>query len=193
MICKILIASATFLLVTFNTGLGSCTEYRESKRSAKISILHDINKNDIDYDKVFKWCRKRASKKISDKDLWKILSEARKTPNPLLICSIISAESTFNKNAKSSEGARGLMQVMPLWIPELRKKKIGINHKNDLFDIRKNIIAGNYILLFYVKKTGSVRKGLNRYVNGSPVYVKKVISRYSELAKLTKYKTYAVN
>ena len=51
--------------------------------------------------------------------------------NPALIASVINAESSFNKHAKSSKGAVGLMQILPttaewiysqLYIDEFNKK-----------------------------------------------------------------------
>lgn len=63
--------------------------------------------------------------------------------DPLLIYSIIKAESNFNKDAKSSSGAKGLMQLMDATAEEIAYK---INEpliiKESLYDPEKNIKIG---------------------------------------------------
>ena len=71
-----------------------------------------------------------------------------------LMLSIACAESDFNPTAVSGVGARGLMQVMPLWVDGLEF----VNTKEDLFSIDLNIRAGAYILADYLEMFKGNRK-----------------------------------
>lgn len=59
--------------------------------------------------------------------------------DPLLIYAIIKAESDFNPEAKSHNGAKGLMQLMDKTAIELSKNK-----EVDLYDPETNIRLGTY-------------------------------------------------
>lgn len=63
-----------------------------------------------------------------------------------LIFAVIKKESTYNPNAVSKSGARGLMQIMP---SNLKWLKAAIGTSN-LFDPKQNIAAGVYILSGYL-------------------------------------------
>ncbi len=81
---------------------------------------------------------------------------------PELVLAVIDVESNFDRYAISSTSALGLMQVMPFWVPEL-----GYRDKNQLFDIRTNVLLGCRILKYYLEmEKGDLIKGLARY-NGS--------------------------
>lgn len=62
-----------------------------------------------------------------------------------LIPAVIQAESSGNPNAKSSVGARGLMQIMPDTAKEIAKKT-GLDYEKILTDPQTNIQAGSYYL-----------------------------------------------
>ncbi len=80
---------------------------------------------------------------------------------PELVLSLIQVESNFDRFAISSAGARGLMQVMPFWLEELKRPD------DDLFDIRTNIRFGCIILKHYMdRERGNHARALARY-NGS--------------------------
>jgi soluble lytic murein transglycosylase-like protein len=66
----------------------------------------------------------------------KIIEDAARSSgvSPQLVTAIIKVESNFNPRAVSSEGARGLMQLMPTTAEEL-----GVRNS---FDVRENINAG---------------------------------------------------
>lgn len=68
--------------------------------------------------------------------------------DPTLVASMINVESSYNENAISSKGARGLMQLMPTtakWVSE----KIGENYEDDyLFQNDYNIKIGCYYLSY---------------------------------------------
>lgn len=81
---------------------------------------------------------------------------------PELVLAVIDVESDFDRYAISSASALGLMQVMPFWVDEL-----GYDDKNELFDIRKNVLIGCQILKYYLEmEDGDLIRGLARY-NGS--------------------------
>ncbi|MGN1326884.1 MAG: lytic transglycosylase domain-containing protein [Clostridia bacterium] len=63
--------------------------------------------------------------------------------DPLLVFSIIKAESNFNKDAKSSSGAQGLMQLMETTATEIAEKiDVSILEKENLFNPETNIMIG---------------------------------------------------
>ncbi|MBI1911779.1 MAG: lytic transglycosylase domain-containing protein [Deltaproteobacteria bacterium] len=79
--------------------------------------------------------------------------------SPSLIVAVIKVESHGKLKAVSPRGARGLMQVMPLW-----RQELGI--KDDLFSIDTNIKAGCFILSYNIAKWG-YKEGILRYYRGS--------------------------
>ncbi len=61
----------------------------------------------------------------------------RQHADPLLVLSVINAESGFNPYARSAVGARGLMQIMPG-----TGRDLGVNNAGMLYDVETNIAAG---------------------------------------------------
>jgi len=94
---------------------------------------------------------------------------------PELVLAVIDVESGFDRYAISSASALGLMQVMPFWVAE-----VGREDKNELFDVRFNILLGCRILKYYLDmERGDLVGGLGRY-NGSygrRTYADRVIER----------------
>lgn len=92
--------------------------------------------------------------------------------SPSLVLAVIQVESRFNREAVSSAGARGLMQVMPFWL-----KEIGYPQDN-LFHVETNLRLGCTILRYYLDKAGGdVFDALAMY-NGSlgkPDYPERVL------------------
>jgi len=76
--------------------------------------------------------------------------------DPELLLAVISVESSFNKDAVSKNGARGLMQLMP-GTAEHISKKIGIEYtgKSKIHDLEVNIEMGAY----YLSKLSEKYKG----------------------------------
>lgn len=79
--------------------------------------------------------------------------------NPDIVLSVIHVESSYQKDAISTAGAQGLMQVMPFW-----KKYIG-QDDDDLLDLKTNIRYGVMILSIY-KADSDIYNALKRY-NGT--------------------------
>jgi len=97
---------------------------------------------------------------------------------PDTVLAVIQVESSFNRYAISSAGARGLMQVMPFW-----KDEIG-QPADNMFHIRTNLRYGCTILKFYLQREhGNMTRALARY-NGSlgktwyPERVQRALDRY---------------
>ncbi|MFQ5934981.1 MAG: lytic transglycosylase domain-containing protein [Acidiferrobacterales bacterium] len=87
---------------------------------------------------------------------------ARAALQPELVLAVIEVESNFDRFAISVAGARGLMQVMPLWLSEIGRPE------DNLFDIDTNLRYGCTILRYYMNEEhGHRARALARY-NGSP-------------------------
>jgi len=73
--------------------------------------------------------------------------------DPLLILSVITVESGFNRVAVSYMGARGLMQLLPATARSIAQElKMDYTHRNELNDISKNVALGTYYLYKLSKK-----------------------------------------
>jgi len=105
--------------------------------------------------------------------------------NPVVVASLIGAESSYRPTVKSYVGAIGLMQVMPFW---KRYKDIEIygNRKGDLRDPEVNIMYGVAILKKYLKqKGGNINKALAAYngTAGKMKYPNKIKRHFSQIEK----------
>ena len=108
--------------------------------------------------------------------------EARKRKlDPVLVLSMIAAESSFNPRAVSHAGAVGLMLAIPRWHGD-KMKSLGISHKH-LYNIKENIMLGTAILREYLNLSGGNTKGALQRYNGavndkSQRYSNKVLKHY---------------
>ena len=107
--------------------------------------------------------------KAREKDIKEAVAQAFVTGkkydiDPLLILSIIAIESSFNPNAKSSAGAKGLMQVHVRVHTSKYKRFGGLKAAND---IEAGIEVGTEILREYINRTGTLAKGLKYYVGAA--------------------------
>jgi soluble lytic murein transglycosylase-like protein len=83
-------------------------------------------------------------------------------PFPLAV-GLMEIESRFNPFAKSSVGARGLLQVMP----DVWGKTLGIKDARELHGVHRGIECGISVLKHYIDKNqGNITKALQNY-NGT--------------------------
>lgn len=66
-----------------------------------------------------------------------------------LLISMIWVESRFLETATSASNARGLGQIVSLWLNDSNVKTLGNLNKNDLYDPMKNLIIMSYIIRKY--------------------------------------------
>ena len=94
---------------------------------------------------------------------------------PALLLAIISVESRFKEKARGSNGATGLMQVVPAAHKQLVRNI-------DLTEAKANIEAGSAILHGYVQSArGDVGAALKSY-GGSKAYAEKISLRAKAFA-----------
>lgn len=95
---------------------------------------------------------------------------------PTLVLGVIAQESSFNKEATSSVGAQGLMQVMPEIHADLTARLL--REKETLYDVGPNVKTGTYILAGYLREArGDLSKALRRYSGGANNYEDKVLRK----------------
>ncbi len=83
--------------------------------------------------------------------------------DPLLILAVMAIESSYNPEAESHMGARGLMQIIPRWHPE---KLVEHGGESALLDPEVNIQVGARILREYMARAGETQAALQMY-NGA--------------------------
>lgn len=90
---------------------------------------------------------------------WPLVEHSyRRGLDPAFVLSIVLIESGGKPSATSFVGARGLMQVMPLWAGHWR------NCGRNLYDIDANLCNGTSILAWYLERSpGDERKALLGY------------------------------
>ena len=84
--------------------------------------------------------------------------------DPLLILAVIAVESSFNPLAESGFGAKGLMQVVPRFHLD---KLAAHGGENAVLHPSTNILVGAQILRDYIRRTGSIEEGLQRYAGAA--------------------------
>lgn len=102
--------------------------------------------------------------------------------DPLLLLAVAAVESSFNPLAESLKGAKGLMQI----IPKYHAEKLWLAGGDQvLFDPEASMRLGASILQEYVRRTGSVRGGLQfyngAYPDASAQYARKVMAERARL------------
>ena len=87
---------------------------------------------------------------------------------PYLIASVINVESGYNKNAKSSKNAIGLMQIKvdtANFLNDYYKLDLLVS-ENDLFNEKTNILYGGMYLRYLINKFASLDTALAAYNAG---------------------------
>lgn len=119
-----------------------------------------------------------------------------------LILALIKVESNFNPQARSSKGAMGLMQVMPIVIKAV-KADITVSERKELYDPYKNLHVGvHYLDTLLQKYRGNLMYTLTAYNMGPTAldslkkteanlplsYYRKVMRHYYEYQKELSFK-----
>lgn len=109
--------------------------------------------------------RYRVANDAIERLVYEAYSAAQKANlDPLLILSVVAIESSFNPIAESGYGARGLMQVVPRFHSD---KLMAHGGERALLEPSVNIQVGTQILQTYIRQTGSLKRGLQRYGGAS--------------------------
>ena len=91
--------------------------------------------------------RRGVSEATARKVAWPLVEQSyRRGLDPAFVLSVVLVESGGKPTATSFVGARGLMQVMPLWAGQFR------GCGRDLYDIETNLCNGTSILSWYLKR-----------------------------------------
>ena len=99
------------------------------------------------------------------------IKQQTKKVNPIVILSLIRQESSFNPYAKSTPGAKGLMQLMPQTATEMK-----ISHLNNIYKPKENIKIGiKYFAHLMDRFDNNLIYSLAAY-NAGPTRVSKWIS-----------------
>lgn len=106
--------------------------------------------------------------------------------DPLLVLSVIAAESSFNPKAQNKSGAMGLMQAIPRWHRD-KIRNLGISN-GQLLSVEPNVRLGVVILKEYLRlSNGNMTLALQKY-NGSTKdrsksYSNKIMRHYNWFAQ----------
>jgi len=148
--------------------LNMWAEKRPDSALNKLALLDDEQQKRVAY--IACYIRK-CNKHISAETVWReacAIYFGGKQYNlpPELIAAVGRVESHFNPTSVSRHGACGVMQVM-YKVHYAMLAKLGIaRNKTDMFDPERGVYAGIVVLKGYVLRTGSVHKGLMRYLGG---------------------------
>lgn len=119
-----------------------------------------------------------ANAKVSEQRISEIAKAIlnSKYSDPELVIAIIKHESAFDPQSISSTGARGLMQIMPLWL-----KTCNLTNTEELYNINNNINCGIKALNHYISKYKTLKLALVAYNMGDVAIQEGMISnKYAE-------------
>jgi soluble lytic murein transglycosylase-like protein len=101
--------------------------------------------------------RRGVSDRMARQISWPVVLESKeKGLDPATVMAILMVESGGKATARSSVGARGLMQVMPSWVGQWRCGR-------NLYDVEDNICHGTSILRWYLRQHGTEKQALLGY------------------------------
>ena len=167
------IAEYTAIIYDLNqTAAAGRAENKELKEQINLfKDRDDILKRDIEL--YIKIAHPKVSKLVANAIAKYAVEFGRKYHiSPELVVGIIKVESNFDPMAvgprtKSGENARGLMQVMPEWVPKLELKS-----KYDFHDIDTAIESGVRVFKIHLEENDNdISSGLYDYVNHDTKYV----------------------
>jgi len=94
-----------------------------------------------------------------------------------LIVGLIEVESHFKPWAISKKGARGPMQVMPLWVKKQKEIGVELTSQYDLHNVAKGIEVGIAVFKYHLKEANNdINQGLYLYVGKDRSYANKVFN-----------------
>ncbi len=141
--------------------------------------LYDVVKNAL----LTQWVYAH-SEGISQDIARQIVNDVMETDKSLLLLAIFQPESRFNPSAMSPKGAVGLGQInWKVHIAALQKAEI-INEWRDLFNIKTNIKATDFLLTdMLVRNKYDIEATLKAYLGGHDgIYVNRICKNYVELS-----------
>lgn len=103
---------------------------------------------------------------IKYSDYVECYSKEFNVPEPL-IYAVIKCESSFDPNAESSAGAKGLMQMLPDAFKWAKSRYDGKNDETDITDPQTNIKYGTYILKLHFDTFGDWQEAVAAYHAGA--------------------------
>lgn len=180
---------------------------QDTMRLNKLSLeIYEKNKSITNHQNILITdyaLQQSSAKRLSSKErleLASIITEQAELHNldPLLVIALIHVESTFNTNAQSHKGAKGLMQLLPNTARYINKKTDkGIPENSNLFDAKTNIALGTAYMEYLLNKTnGNLKYALAAYNMGPAnmfrakrenkvpkAYSNKVLKEYAKLQK----------
>jgi membrane-bound lytic murein transglycosylase MltF len=146
----------TISLITSSTGSGEEFEYTEIKNETLAQELKDIEEiSKLSYKITL--IRRGIDQSLANKIAESIYEHSKDKMDPDLILAIMSVESWFRPKATSPTGAKGLMQIMPLWEDECG---------TDLYNIDVNIQCGILVYRKYEAIFKRVDMTLTAYNRG---------------------------
>lgn len=135
-------------------------------------FVHSFNEQEA----LVGWVKSNSQVDISEQKALSIIREVysqaySKNINPHILLAMIKSESGFRANARSSEGAKGLLQVIPRW----HKDKLA---GRDPYSPKVSIEVGSQVYLDCLRKHNSnTFKTLNCYSGGGGHKYFKTISK----------------
>ena len=139
--------------------LDALTATFKAMRDAGNRTVEEVSFYKTQVEPVEKVLRRRGLSRSMAKQIARPLVEEadNKNVDPALVVAVLMVESGGKATARSSVGARGLMQVMPGWVGTWR------NCGRDLYDIKDNLCNGTSILAWYIQQHGTEREALLGY------------------------------
>lgn len=170
----------------FKNELSECIKKNQNLQISKVRLVDIKNENDLMRRDIKLYIKSRYTKvplivaESISKNIMKYSEQYNISPE--LILGMIEIESRFNPMAVSKKNARGLMQVMPEWVP-----KLGLKSINNLHDIDTGIESGIKVFQIHLAEAkGNISKGLYLYVGKSKTYSELV---YGSIGKFVIFRT----